>query len=29
MYRDEPKYSNTQKIAVITLKFEQDGITKE
>ena len=29
MYRKNPKYSVPQKFAVITLKFEQDGFTKE
>ena len=28
-YHKNPKISDTQKIAVITLKFEQDGFTKE
>ena len=29
MFRKIPKYSDTQKFAIITLKFEQDGFTKE
>ena len=28
-YRQNPNYSDIQKFAVITLKFEQDGFTKE
>ena len=28
-YRKNPKYSDTPIFAVITLKFEQDGFTKE
>ena len=27
MYRKFPKYSDTQKIVVITLKVEQDGVS--
>ena len=29
MYRETPKYSDTRKIAVIILKFEQVGFTIE
>ena len=29
IYRNNPKNSDTQKLAVITLKFEQDGLTIE